>query len=415
MTIKEIEQLENIKRADAHQYERLDVEHDLEMFNQSSGLVEIKGNILPKVQAPWRRFFARGIDFCMYRLLFILVLSFGMGINVVGEAANQGILAVVAALMVGNAVASAIPARLVSLVLMLFIEPLLLSNCATTLGKYIFGIKVLREDGKRLTYREAFIRTRKVIWHGEGAYIVPFSWYRNYKSYFSCKEGDELLWEENNYITMKDEHAVRWLGAVLAYALFAAIAVVAVFWSILPPNKGDITAVEFVENYNQAILVENYNHNIQYENTPESYLLDIDTMTQNESGAWCIEHLDEEGNILTFELTEENGVLMDVTLKQEFIDSQLVVADHEEEMTLASVAYINAQKSNIFDMQTMRELYYLIYKNTYQNFTCKIFGTSVECVVTYDGYTISERFGTIVEEIILEKESEFHFRFSITK
>lgn len=58
-----------------------------------------------------------------------------------------------------------------SVVLLLVFEPLCLHLFAATPGKWMLGITVRAWDGGKLSYREAYIRTRRVLIGGMGFYI----------------------------------------------------------------------------------------------------------------------------------------------------------------------------------------------------------------------------------------------------
>lgn len=124
-----------------------------------------------RVRSTWRRFFARSFDLSLCSLPWSLLLL-AFGVNITDQSIGGDLLALV-----------------VSVVLMLLLEPLLLSRFGTTPGKAILGLSVTALDGGRLTYHEAYQRTLLVLIRGMGLRIPIYTWVRNYKSYVACVVG----------------------------------------------------------------------------------------------------------------------------------------------------------------------------------------------------------------------------------
>ncbi len=145
---------------------------------------------------PWRRFFARDLDASVYASLMIPLLW-----NV---SDNKTVTFVV------------------SLVLMLLLEPLQLRLFGTTIGKAILGLRVTDLEEKHLRYSAGLERTWTVLWEGMGLRIPLVEYYFFYKSYNLCENGEFLPWEWDSEVTCKDEKMWRWIVYVLVVAgLFA--------------------------------------------------------------------------------------------------------------------------------------------------------------------------------------------------
>lgn len=95
--------------------------------------------------------------------------------------------------------------------LLLLLEPLLLHFFGTTLGKWIFGISVTDGEERRLSYGDAVERTWTVIWEGQAMNIPVISWYFLYKNYNLCEEGEPLSWEWDSEVSYRDDKMWRWL------------------------------------------------------------------------------------------------------------------------------------------------------------------------------------------------------------
>lgn len=74
---------------------------------------------------------------------------------------------------------------------MLFLEPVLLRLFGTTLGKWIFGLRLEDENGNRPSYIAGFIRTLQVIGSGLGYHIPVYSLVRLWKSYKQCSDNEK--------------------------------------------------------------------------------------------------------------------------------------------------------------------------------------------------------------------------------
>ena len=160
----------------------------------------VSKDVNPKPVLPWRRMWARTLDFAIYNLiLYALVpaLFRGKGINLL-----------------------LIPAEIMMLVA---VEPVLLSLICTTPGKLVFGMTVTGLDGGRLAYKAALERTLLVLQHGLG-FCAPFlREYMQISSYAAAENGGELIWEQNSELNIRDTKPWRYvlfltlLSVVMAY------------------------------------------------------------------------------------------------------------------------------------------------------------------------------------------------------
>ena len=201
-----------IDRADFHS---LDAAHYLDlMLEQSEALARAREiDRVEKVDRPFRRWFARGLDEAIYST-FIDIFLIVCGLNPLGFAALQRAL-----VLLGG------------VAMMLIVEPVLLSTWGTTPGKWVMGLCVRCYDGSKPSLNAAFYRVWDILRWGYGFFIPFYSLYRLYKSLFACLEPEELPWESDCLVKMKSPSNLRWVALVGAHGLLTLALAAAV-------NKG---------------------------------------------------------------------------------------------------------------------------------------------------------------------------------
>lgn len=183
---------------------------------------------------PWRRYFARSLDLTLAGLAVSL-----MRFCVFRQPLDDGA-----------------GARIVQLILswtvLMVTEPFLLHFWGTTVGKRLFGIRVVSiRTGEKLGLSEAFSRTGMVFACGDGASIPLVNIGCNIYSYYRyAVKGEPLAWEEDNTEQFSDMTWRAPAGYVLAVAAVVGVTYLAGISTLLPPNRGDLTVAEFAENYN---------------------------------------------------------------------------------------------------------------------------------------------------------------------
>ena len=154
----------------------------------------------PRLNLPWRRYWARGLDWSLYGTLVSIFLT-GFRNRV-------------------------IYVPLFTFFVMLFGEPMLLHLFGTTLGKAVFGIRVTDREGRRLDYNTALERTWTVLWEGEALRFPVIGWYFQYKSLNMAEQELPLAWENESELIFADDKNWRYLlllaahGAILAAEYF---------------------------------------------------------------------------------------------------------------------------------------------------------------------------------------------------
>lgn len=215
---------------------------DLDRAPAGPHMAQLPPDWAETVAHPWVRFFARALDGAVYLLLWTVVQLFVLGWVPVTD---------------GEQMLSRAANWCISILLFFAIEPVLLSTWGTTPGKALFGLKVRRTDGGKLSWNQALRRLTGVYTQGQ-CFTIPiaelFFWWKSYKL---CRDGFPLPWEEETSYTVKDR--ASWRGAAFAAAYLAIFLVNFPLTSqaMLPPNRGELTVAEFIENYNSmARLLE---------------------------------------------------------------------------------------------------------------------------------------------------------------
>lgn len=287
-------------------FESLDVQRWLGELE--TGAVPPEEDAEPKLICPWRRYFARTLDYllCEQLLLTPIMLIARPNVDLSG-------VGVSVTLTVG------------AIALMLLLEPLCLHYFGTTPGKRLLGLYVERPDGGRLSFGEAARRTFDVLSSGLGFYVPILSQVLLILSWLKHREGRPLSWEAGSELRLRRKH-LRLLTA--AYILLACLAAFAGFvneqLSQMPKNRGDISAAEFCENYNGLAHKDGYLRSY-ISLTPEGWERSSENSTR----------LELMGYEAEYSLYETEGVLEKLELRIESIPGRVSLNFPTQELELA--------------------------------------------------------------------------------
>ena len=175
-------------------------------------------NFLGGIQHPWRRFFARTVD-----VMSIGILIFFLFLLVLGYLFPQNINGFI------KFIENPILAGIALYLLWLPFEALFLSAAGTTPAKWIFGIRVTKKTGEKLSYTTAFKRAFLVFVQGEGLGIPFVTLFTRLFAYQRITKTGTTLWDTSidSIVTHK-----KW-GLLRASASVFITLVVLVFMSIL--------------------------------------------------------------------------------------------------------------------------------------------------------------------------------------
>ncbi|MCD8160818.1 MAG: MerR family transcriptional regulator [Clostridiales bacterium] len=312
---------------------------------------------VPKVTAPWRRYFARAFDLSLYLALWWCFLALGFRVNMVQR--NAGVLDTVVALL-----------------LMLALEPLMLHFWGTTPGKWLLGLRVTDEEGRKLSYSAALERSRTVLWRGYGLYIPVYSWYRLWQSYKDCQAGDTLAWEYDSQLTLRESRTpLRVTGMLAGSGVLVGAMVLSALLAAVPRYTGDLTVAQFAANFNQ--MADYYG----YDNLDE---LDEDGRWADASGDVMILEGLLESPQPEFVYTVEDGVLTGVSFAYTVEDGGTQVMPPER--TVAVLAFVGAQKPDPLNQGALDSLVNFLEDSPFASFTDTVFGVEVSVQAEWDGY-----------------------------
>lgn len=226
--------------------------------------VDLSRDSIAAAPYPWRRYFARGLDVglctCLWMAVRYLVLEWYAPDQVLDGALRS------LADMYGG------------WLFLFLLEPILLAAWGYTPGKWIMGLRVRREDGRKLTWEEAGDRLVGVFFRGTGLGIPIYNIARLWDCYEKCSKDQVMSWDQGLSYTARP---MKWgRGAVLAALclLVTAAEFLVTDRSYLPPYPTEpLTAEQAVENYNW------------YERRRTELLGTTPRTSLNRDGSWAVQ------------------------------------------------------------------------------------------------------------------------------
>lgn len=198
-------------------------------------------------RCPWRRYFARNLDYSLCLLIWTLIQALVFRANVLAFSTAQEMLN-----------------TFVALVLLLLLEPLFLHFLGTTPGKALFDLRLTRSDGSFLSLGEGYRRTALVLVAGLGLMIPFISLATLIFSYLRCRRREPMVWEgwdevwsdsTNGTLTFWELKSgpARAAGYIGCYVATVALVLLACLAAAAPRHQGALTTQEFVSNYNHLL------------------------------------------------------------------------------------------------------------------------------------------------------------------
>lgn len=308
---------------------------------------------------PWRRYFARVLDISIYNFVLTFILTAFLRINILYRNATLWNFLIMP----------------LSILLMLFLEPLWLHLFGKTPGKAVFGLRVLTDGGERLSYEQGFERTWGIIARGMGYAIIPFfNLYRMWQSYKVCIDGESLEWEEEAVCTITDVKAYRVLLMIICNAALVALTVLVLAAEYPPPNRGDLTISEYAENHRYYAKYYNY---------------DLDGRQLGDDGKW--EDKPTDGYTITLSAEQQelvfetkDGIVTSVGLVKSvenaiFIDTD-GITKHATAMALTGAS----REAGLFS-GVSRDVATLINDELFSNYEASIAGVNIRQNVQHSG------------------------------
>lgn len=198
-------------------------------------------------RCPWRRYFARTLDYALCLTLWELFLSLVLRVNILSTSFWLNVVNVAMALG-----------------LMCVLEAACLHFFGTTPGKALFGLKLTRSDGSHLGFLDALWRTGRAVLLGMGLMIPLAALITLILSYQRCRHQvpqpwtlDDEGWSDPSggwtpFFEQKGS-VLRVLGYVGCEIAMVAALVLGSLVAATPWHHGSLTVKEFVSNYNHLL------------------------------------------------------------------------------------------------------------------------------------------------------------------
>jgi hypothetical protein len=338
-------------------------EFNYQNLNQSDDR-QVESNDISTVPYPWRRFFARYLDITIYGTIWLLFANLLLHWN-----PERNLLL-------------RILESYTTMAIMIIIEPLLLSTCGTTPGKWIFGLVVSTKDGSKLSYHQAFLRTVGVFCKGFGYNIPFYNLIREYYSYKDCKQLTPLPWEEGYSYRIKDNKGYRIIIFSAAMVLNVLLGSLILMQAQLPIHRGELTAEQYYDNCNHVISYQHLNLGKHF----SSEGLWVDN-TEPAAGVFEISVMGYQP-YPSHELTITNGYVTGVKIESEVQGDDLVTGNVVQKY-IAVTSFLAAQKEmNAIRFNRSRNIKKIL-KNDFDNYTFVESGIRVTNQVEYSGYSKS--------------------------
>ncbi len=340
------------------------------------------------VSGPFRRYCARSLDASIYTIVFSIIVVLFFRINTSFYISNVfNYLSVI-----------------VVMIVMIFLEPLLLSKFGTTIGKKICGLYVVDEQGEYLTYKAGMRRVVVMLRYGQGWNIPFYNIYRGWKSYKACGAGELLEWDHETHavVKLKDKKTWRVFVYILLIIISVGICTGLVFYTAKPLHTGELTVSEFAENYNRYLA--NINRTDIGELDEQGTLIKSD-----EVDFYIIEVLNQEPPC--FEYIVEDGEMIGVEVKRDRNSAEEWIASDRIYLATAMMAFGPAQEEYKNYKKEWGQYITNMENAPFESFAFEVDGMSVSYTVAYSGY---EKQGLYLYAIAGE-EFEYHMTFRMMK
>lgn len=186
----------------------------------------------PRVSAA-RRFWARMLDMQLYAALWDVLIGFVWPAACFSDAGGWQIAAIA-----------------MTAACMLLLEPALLHWLGTTPGKWILGLRVVSQEGARLTLAQARSRTWGVLWHGLRLNVPVIKLRGLWKSYREYADGATLAWEYDSDVVQRDAKKWRTAGYIGLREAILLTTVCCIGLGRMAPNRGELSEEQYIQNYN---------------------------------------------------------------------------------------------------------------------------------------------------------------------
>lgn len=360
----------------------------------------IARDVEPRIVAPWQRCWARALDGFVYSCILMTVATWLAGGKLPRWSSAWGIIFGIGMTML--------------------LEPVQLRFFGTTLGKWIFGIRVTDPDGRNLTISEGIYRTWDVIFRGQGLNIPIVGLWREWKSYVDYRDGETLSWEYDSELTVKDKKPLRYLAAIGAAAAVFALSVVLMLQTQMPENRGALTRAAFCENYRKLAQQQGLDS--------ERYIL-------NDDGTWSeqetpgVAYIDMGANAgplkMNFWLADDDDTVSVEEQRHQEVEAVIInetlegpqegwISARTSQMRLMALSMLMAQPEYSIYSGAEEEILAAINEKPFESFRVSVCGLKFLYDVEYTGYWATS-FGTLIEDDVPETEPYYEMIFTVMK
>lgn len=279
-------------------YQTLNASFYLDTFNKpidAQPAATVFSEHVPREYHPVRRYLARVTDYSIATTLALFLLIVVFRVRPFSD-------------LLSFLVTFSIP------FLMVPIQAFMLHRFGTTPGKWLFGLRVLSENGCNLGFSAAKSREWEAFRYGFGYGIPLWSIYCLYKSYREYQE-EEPWWDRSCEYRYEPWNAGRKATLVVVLVLLTTVRFISSGDQMLPKHRGELSISEFASNYN-------YYYTLYTEDSSETSLLQPDGTWYPEPDNSVVIYIDgkPEKPEQSFTYQQSNGVITGITYSNTWTD-----------------------------------------------------------------------------------------------
>lgn len=360
-------------------FESLDADHYLQLLRE----IRIDDRALtnsnfredvPKEIHPWRRYFARILDYAFWNALveFILIVIIRMR-PIPGDFLSS--------LITIGSTALFVP-----------VEAWMLHKIGTTPGKWAMGIRLEYYQGGNLPFSEALYRSLRVFVNGVGL-AIPIaqtgmcvlrycqltgrSW-RIFARYNEVEVPQDMPWDESTEIIYENRNAKRGVALALILALTVLLITGGVIDGFKPRYRGnELTVAQMAQNYNATLEVllddVEYYDKIQEDGTKKpvasnTVIFDMNSSVSNQP--------------IQFEYEVQDGIVRSVSVHHEWDKVFYLTPLSEETLLMASSLLLAQEGCGIWELEEFMRMYESYLNQKEVSFTYK--NLLIEWTITTD-------------------------------
>jgi len=219
-------------QSDGVSFSELNAVHYLSLYQKHNPNLQVFEENAKREVHPWRRYFARVLDYSWIRLLVLFIITCVIRIRPIDNLGIE-IIGLVCGFL-------AVP-----------ILALMLHSWGTTPGKWLLGIAIEDANGGKLSYQSAFERESYLVQYGVCFFIPILSQWRMYSSYQEETRGEQNNWNHNCEILYTDRTAGKRALLAGVIILLSAVSVLISTDSVYFPQyrRENLTISQFAENH----------------------------------------------------------------------------------------------------------------------------------------------------------------------